>query len=608
MLLPLFGKPDWKEIERIDSVLSSLPKPKLETSNSEAIKSHILTAIKIGNTETAPLSLAALQKQVHKVGMMVKLSSYARAMIKEHVFDRIEKTRNVMWLFKTKFILKRAVTYTLVVLLAITGVFSFMEKPSKVMAHPVTVLNEISGGVVVVRAGKVIVPTNNFVLYQNDIIETRDGTATVRYFDSSVSRLNTNTDIRFSKLYSDDMGLNTAVELDFSNGQAWSMVFDLFNDSFFKINMDKVTADVSDRATFSVYYASGGNAEIDVFNNFVDLTLNHSGQPEQSVVLKGYRAVVNSSQSGSKIAPVSKDNLPFVEREWVEDNIKKDREYVARITNEQTGGHFVAASSDKLEESLYSSLNTLERLRVKLNVAGDKFLSGEALLNEGKIDEARQNMVYFKQTVQDIKIQADALKATNPNDAKKLMDLMDERMFKYKKTLSMVTRSFPLYEAKQILRDTEIIIADNDEEKIDAMLDVVSSLMLETQDLVGDNKYQAARENLFEAQQVIESLQKFDLSGSSDLLKKVMDKKADIVKMSSLIENTSDSPEVRKEAKAVKDSSIQTIIDTASSVDVSKSMEVVEPAVKELNNFIKTYSVESDIGITPKIQLFLEGR
>ena len=606
MLWNLFSKPDWSEVEKIDDILTSFQKPDFEASKKEAIKSHILISIKNKNTQTAPENFVLFEKKIHKTGISVKLPVYIKTMIKNRVFDYIEKTRNFTWFFKTKFIFKQFVAYALIILLAITGIFSFTEKPFVAVAHPTTVLTEISGDVVVVRAGKVIIPKGNFPLYQNDIIETRNGTATITYFDKSISRLNKNTNIRFSKLYADDSGFNTAVEIDFLNGQAWSMVFDLFNGSFFKVNLNKITADANNTATFSIL-ASKDKAEINVFHNFVDLTLNNN-QAEKNVVLKGYKAVVDNHlpQSKLRIVQIPKDKLSFDEREWVEDNIKKDKEYVARIANDQTSGYFAASTPDKLEESFYSSLNVDEKLRVRLNIAENKFLSGEALLNEGKIDEARQNIIYFKQTISDVKSQADALRSSNPDEAKKLIDLIHGKILKYKKALAIIARDSPLYEAKQSLRDIETEIADNDADKVTSMLDSVSSLLLEVQDLADNGKYREAEESLLAAKQIIEELQKFDLSGNQELLKKVIDKKADIVKISTLIEKTSDYPIIKEEAKAVKDSSIQTIINAASSAASSKSIEEVKPAVKELNNFINTYPVDEELNVAPKIQLFLQ--
>lgn len=608
MFWKFFDRCDQKEIEGIESALRGMRKPLFDARKKEAVKAHLLSAIKNNAIDAAPVSMSALENQIRRARLSVKLSSYVKAIIREKIFGRIEREAGFFWVFRTKIIFKKAVSYTLVALVVVTGVFSFIARPQVVSAHPVTTLYEINGDVVVLRAGQTLVPQEDFTLYQSDIIDTRGGMATIKYFDSSISRLDKNTKIKLSRLFSDEKGLITQVELDFNKGQAWSMVLDLFDDSLFKVHMDAFTASVVDRATFSISAASD-KTEIGVFGNLVDLTLNN-GQTQNSVVLKGYKAVVKSGDKNKPdISPVLKKDLSFMEMEWVEGNIKKDREYIVRVAQEQLTQHAVASAPDKLEESLYLSLSEIEKLRVKLNIAEDKFIKGEALLADGKIDEARQNLVYLRQAIADLKAKADELIVSDPASAQKLKNLANEKILKYKRAFSIITPDLPLYEAKQAIRDIELMIADDDYQKVRITLDIVSSILLETQNMVDDNRYENAKENLAESKKLIEALQDIDLSKDSELLKTIVNKKADIVKMLTLIENISSASDIKKEAGIAKKSSIEAIIDTVSQADDPQSKEVIEPAVKDISDFIQTYnsiSPQEGTNFSPKIQLFLD--
>lgn len=601
MFWKLFDRYDQKKVEGIESALHKMHKPLFDARKKAEIRSHLLSAIKNNQTQVAPVSMAILEKEVRKVGLSVKLSGYMKAMIKEKIFGQIERTLGYFWLFRTKFIFKKAVSYALVVLIVAAGAFSFVSQPEIVSAAPATVLHEIEGNVVVLRAGQTIVPQDDFVLYQNDIIETRDGTATIKYFDSSISRLDKGTRLVFSKLLSDEQGLNTSVEFNFDNGQVWSMVFDLFNGSDFNVKMEDSVASVVSSATFSV---SGGKdkTEIGVFHNLIDLTTGSDDKAEKSVILKGYKAVLEPGKNvPSRIVRADK-------QEWAEENIKKDREYIAHVAQEQPMQH-LAATTDNLEESLYLSLNDIEKLRVKLNIAEDKFILGEKLLNDGNIDEARQDIAYLRQAILDIKTKADEIRAKDSETAQKLMDLANDKILKYKKALSIVTPDLPLYEAKQAVRGIELMAANNDAQKVTALLSNVSSMLVETQDLVDDNRYENAKENLAESQKIIDTLQEMDLSQNPELLKQVVEKKTDIVKMLTLIENSPTLPEIKKEAGVVKNSSIEGLMDTASQAGIEESKEIVAPAVKEINSLMNTYKsleAEDETTVSPKIQLFLD--
>lgn len=606
MLWNLFGRQDRKEIEGIELALRKMRKPLFDVRRKEAVKAHLLNAIKNNQTQIAPVSMAVLEEQVKRVGLSVRLKDYLKAMIKERIFNEIERTAGFFWLFRTKFIFKKAVTYALVAVIVATGVFSFVTRPEAAFAHPASVLREIQGNVVVLRAGQTLVPQEDFVLYQNDIIETRAGTATIKYFDNSVSRLNKNTKITLSKLFSDDKALITKVELNFDSGEAWSMVFDLFNDSFFSVRGNEFEASVVDRATFFVSGARD-KTEIGVFQNLIDLTTKANGGSEKSVVLKGYKAVVEQdNRKRPQITRVNNQSMTSGQREWFEENIKKDKEYIARVVKEQSSTHLAAGAPDMLEESLYLPLSEIEKLRVKLNIAEDKFISGEALLNDGKIDEARKNFVSMKNAISDIKTKADALKQADPESSKKLMALANEKILKYKKALSIVTPDLPLYEAKQTLRDIELLIADDDYSRARVTLDSVSSMLLETQDIIDYNRYENVRENLAGSQKLLEGLQGMDLSKDPELLKEVVEKKSDIVKMLTLIENTSQSLEIKKELQDAKNTSINAVIDAVSSARDPQSKEAIQPVVKDINNFIQTYPDEESGTALPKIQLFLD--
>ncbi|MBI5151982.1 FecR domain-containing protein [Candidatus Peregrinibacteria bacterium] len=606
MFWKLFGRHDQKDIEGIESALHKMRKPLFDARKKEAVKAHLLSAIKNQKTQIAPVSMAVLEEQVKSAGLSVRLAGYMKAMIKERIFSEIEKTVDMFWLFKTKFIFKKVATYALVAIIMVTGVFSFITRPEAAFAHPTSVLREIEGDVVVLRAGQTLVAQEDFVLYQNDIIDTRDGTATIKYFDNSVSRLNKNTKITLSKLFSDDKALITKIELNFDSGEAWSMVFDLFNDSFFSVRGNEFEANVVDRATFSVS-ASQDKTEIGVFQNLIDLTTKTNGYSEKSVVLKGYKAVVEQGKrSKPQITRVTDRGMPFDQREWFEKNMKKDKEYIARVVQEQSSAHLAASAPDTLEESLYLPLSEIEKLRVKLNIAEGKFISGEALLNDGKIDEARKNFSAMKSAITDIKAKADELKQTDPESSEKLMVLANEKILKYKKALSIVTPNLPLYEAKQTLRDIELLVADDDYKKARVTLDSVSSMLLETQDMADYNRYENVKENLLESQKLLESLQNIDLSKDPELLKQVVEKKSDIVKMLTLIENTAKSPEIKKELQDAKNTSIDAIMDTVSSARDPQSQQAIESVVKDINNFMQAYPDEEGGTVLPKIQLFLD--
>ncbi|KKQ68231.1 MAG: hypothetical protein US89_C0009G0044 [Candidatus Peregrinibacteria bacterium GW2011_GWF2_38_29] len=586
----------------LEKILFTLEKPGLSKSAKSAMKSHILANIKA--QEMLPQHLDNFAQNIAKVSATVKMSSYVKSLIKNQILERIESTSEFRWVYQYKFAFKRALSAGLAVLIIATGAFSFIPgKENVVFAKPSTVLTEITGDVSVVRNEKEIKAENGFILYQDDVIYTRIGAATIKYFDGSISRLNENTKIKFSRLDTDEFGINTAIELDVDHGQMWAMVFDLFGNSLFKVRANKTTADVVDRATFS-FIANKNSSEVDVYHNVVDVSVGSNGNSDTKTVLKGYKAVVNSNY----VSLVSKKTLKQGEKEWINDNLKKDKEYIARVANEQTKLASDPVSDLKEDASLYLSFSDTETLRLKLNLADNKMALASSLMNAGKIDDARQTLSYLKDVVSEAKAKIDELKSSNPEEAAKMESLVNERLMRYKKDLSFVTPDLPLYEVKDSIRDMEMSVADNDESKVKLMFEKASSKLLEAQDLLDNKKFENAKANLEDLKVIIADMQKADFSKNPEMAKEVLNKNADIVKMLTLIENSLESSDLKKEVASVKSSSVQTIMDTAVQANGEKSAEDVNTFVRIYDQLGPSNSTveEGDDVDSPKINLFHE--
>ncbi|MFA6550831.1 MAG: DUF5667 domain-containing protein [Candidatus Gracilibacteria bacterium] len=576
MWTPFTKKLGNRDNENLERILFTLEKPGLSKSAKNAMKSHILANIKA--QEALPRSLNDFAQSIAKVSSTVKMSSYAKSLIKSQILERIESIGKFAWVYQYKFAFKKALSAGLAVLILVTGAFSFIPgKENVVFAKPSTILTEITGDVSIIRNEKEIKAENGFILYQDDIIDTRIGTATIKYFDGSISRLNENTKIKFSRLDTDEFGINTTIELDVDHGQMWAMVFDLFGNSLFKVRANKTTADVVDRATFS-FITNKTLSEVDVYHNIVDVSVGSNGNSNTKTVLKGYKAVVNSSY----VSLVSKKILKQGEKEWINDNLKKDKEYIARVANEQTKLASNPVSDLKEDASLYLSFSDAETLRLKLNLADNKMALASSLMNAGKIDDARQTLSYLKDVVAEAKTKIDELKSSNPEEATKMESLVNERLMRYKKDLSFVTPDLPLYEVKDSIRDMEMSVADNDESKVKLMFEKASSKLLEAQDLLDNKKFEDARANLEDLKIVIADMQKADFSKNPEMAKEVLNKNADIVKMLTLIENSLESSDLKKEVASVKSSSVQTIMDTAVQANGEKSAE-------DVNTFVRIY-------------------
>lgn len=267
-------------------------------------------------------------------------------------------------------ILKRFVaSFSLAGVLGLS-LFAYVLRVPVTYAGEFTVVHEVSGDVVVVRDGQSSPASEGFELREGDELRTgENGSAEVKYFDKSFTRLFANTDVAFQLLRSENFGVDHLVELDLERGTLWSSVFDFVKNSNFKVRSNDLVTSASKRATFSVF-SENGTSQVQVFQNAVNVSV----PDETKTIVKGFQLVTDaeagSSDSVGRIEPIS---LKPSEKEWVSANLQKDAQLIDDVQKQNQG--VVAGPLGILQEnaSLLLAFDSNEKFKLELNIAERSF-------------------------------------------------------------------------------------------------------------------------------------------------------------------------------------------------------------------------------------------
>jgi len=209
-------------------------------------------------------------------------------------------------------------------------------------------------------------------LYRGEKLKTAtDGRVTLTFFDQSIMRLDTDTEVGFTSLKKKNDAYN--IEVQISKGNAWSKVERINNpSSTFKLTTGLIILDTRG-AVFSVtypgtVYVMDGNVQIEVkYNDNVIKTYN-VGIGQQFIVDE---TMVQSLQRGDSVEAIFALSDTFKKTNWYRWNMKKDgainafeesdSENTETVTSEgsttDTSTETISTTSAETSTSNLSSLN-----------------------------------------------------------------------------------------------------------------------------------------------------------------------------------------------------------------------------------------------------------
>lgn len=434
-----------------------------------------------------------------------------KAVLKERLINFIElkKRRSVFFTWQKR------LAFALSIFFVFVATFTYLMKSDIAKAKHLTYFSTVEGHVVVQRDGEYFLAESNMVLKRGDIINTGpDSSATVQFFDESVSRLSSETEVILSDLYVNPLNkTNTVVALDLRKGRVWSRVLNLVSDtSRFKVNTEDFSMSADNKAAFDIV-VTDNKTEVTAVQNVLALEVKKDGKVEKKAISKGQKVKVDKIDFSSE--PKSDEQNQILEESsidfdkvWIEENLKEDEEYIAQVHEENKkqleasasvlpGNMLYPVKEFASDFKLFLTFDEVEKSRKKLAVAKQKLIEAQVLLEKGDRVQGQALLDEYKKTVEEVATTADELAKEQPSQGIDLKAQIYESIDEHKKELSPVLPDSSLYEAKKAVMETELSVADS-ENKTDVQFSQAREKLMEADSLAEKDQPELAKEKLEE--------------------------------------------------------------------------------------------------------------
>jgi FecR-like protein len=523
-------------LEKLAGCLSKIKKPTMDSQKKDVIKRSVLNQLpgihsRPDMAEEGGAYFSSVAAYIREVAENFSLGSASRAQIKERIFDficNVPQGNHYVYRF---FVFQKKFVSAMVLFLMMFGMFSFVSIDINVArAGELTFLDAYVGDVVVERNGRGILPKIGMEIKESDKISTHNGAAIVKFFDDSVSRLSSDTEVIITSLISEKNNLaNSYVELSLVDGMIWSKVVNLVdNDSSFVVQANDVYTSAK-KAAFNVEI-DGDEVEVKVFNRSVDVFTSDSFGAVES----GDKAVVVASDLKVKSIRDSEKNLA-----WVHDNLESDKKYLVEIDDRLLVAKMESLGVDDIKDvelensfredaSLFLTFGDVNKQKKEFELSqkkilaaevklGDQFLTkGEKVEIENAIEDFKEEVISFYDLVEEVE-------TTDAEYADELRQYAGDKLSAYKKDLSVVSPNSPAYMVKTVVNELSLLgIEDEDEvaeQKIDDALNELAGLDDE-ESILSDEATEVYEEKLEEAVELANSSSTLNESERAQVLQK----------------------------------------------------------------------------------------
>lgn len=470
----------------------------LTQEKRDQLKMDILMHAQANPLETDSM-FSRLIERLKSIAAALHPREYFRTLLKEKLITLIDFNdsyrRRQLWNFHLP---KKVFASITVFLFVIALFFNFTVTPDRVEASFLTVIDEVSGQVTIIRDSREIVATAGFLLKADDIIRTGiSSKAVIRFLDQSVSRLDENTEIKISKLFINPRDkTETIVELVLDHGQVWARVINLIdNFSHFQVKAANTVATAKKKAAFNVSISSKKRAQVAAIQNQVELVVATDKKVVETTLVKGFSAEVKSTNGTAPII-LSRPN-DAADETWVKENLAQDKAYIETIKQEATDSLRDQAnvSPNKTLSSVFT-FNDFERHKQLLISAREKFAAAATSVAKGDNASAQPLIEEFQILVTRILEWIKQHEASDPAQALELKTQMTEMLNGYQKQFSVILPNDLLYYVKDVVGKTQLIFASDPLQKTQQQLTQASEKLLEAHDLVEQGDTEGATEQV----------------------------------------------------------------------------------------------------------------
>lgn len=596
---PLYNQNKMFESHRkLEEILKRCSNVSMSDDRRLRMRQQILSGITMKREEEA--SFAVLIGKLKQLAEQISPKEYFRVLLKEKlmVLSQYQHQTSFWNIFQNRGA-RRAFSSVLAFVFVFTVLFNFTFRIDRVEASVLTVLESMSGEVLVVRDGKEISAAAGFVLKADDIIATgSDSKAEIRFLDQSVSRLDENTEIKISRLFVNPLNkTETIVEVIVHHGRIWARVINLINNlSRFQVKANNTVAVAKKKAAFDVSVSSKGKAKVAAIQNKIDLVVATDRKVMETTLVNGFSAETNATITPVKIKGTT-DN-------WVSDNLAEDKVYIESIKQgvkdqirDQVqllpGNPFYPVKELSKATKIVLTFDDLERQKMILMKAAENMDEAGLLVEKGDKEKAKTLLLQFQSDINGVLDYVKQAETTDPAEAVELQTRVNELLGIYEKRMAVILPDDALYQVKMAVGETKIIATTNPVQKTEEKLSQASDKLLEANDLVekGDTASATVQVKAYSSglSDVISDVKNLTVDDQGRAVSALLDTKAEALKVLSAISlGTSSVPVVHNEGVNIPTVSLENatttplIFNGTSSTDLLKNKEddFVEPVLQ----------------------------
>ncbi len=607
MVFRKISKLDSDKNVQLHESLKQLSQENISEAQKNKMKEHLFLSIEQSKQAAAdkdllPIGLQKLVWRIQDFGKEMALSFNEQIILKEKVFARIEDSMNSSYNVKPFRYLKTVLSSVLLLFFVVTAVIVFpFQVPLTLAAHQ-TYLDFVNGQVFVLRSGQLIPGVKSFTLKEGDVLLTKnDSSASIRFFDDSVSRLDANTQVEIKRIYAEPFNpVATQVELNLQEGRLWTRVLNLVDDrSHFVVSTDQASALVSKKAAFDIQTHASSQTTITVFDNVVDFSLSrkNNGSTETKPVLAGFNAEVSESDAVHvaqiSITTSSENNISS---SWIQGNLERDELHDQSVTAEKEHS-FETTEQTSITPVVDKTMDTgtalsnpdLEKLRLDFIDSYHNLSVSEASLvhqdKDAKID------LTFKDTVKNILDQAAVFEKDDPLNTGLLKSFMEAKISEQKKNLTTFLPWDSLYPAKDLIDQTELLLSDDNISRTLLQLSQAEAKLLELQDLIQKNNLDQASQLLVRYKDQLDQITLMVDSSNADKINsqvnELLEQQLDQIKILTFLEQSlvTSKSDLLLEVRNVR----HTILVKLMGAVKDLKSQVPDAFLKELRDLLKTY-------------------
>ncbi len=584
------------ELGRLEAELISFSDSGIKMPDKGKMKRHLMEGLNSNHKERFTYTLERLIVSLKRSARSVIMPPWAKVMMKERILEYAES--GVNWgtvSIQDGFgrFLQRASALLVLAVFAFGIVAVFPEKNAIIYAKE-SFLDQVNGEVFVKRKLEMIKAKENMRLEEGDVVVSEgDSNATIRFFDDSISRMNEHTRLKIEKLYSEPYNPTlTNVELYLENGQIWTKVVNLMSGSEFVIDTDDLRADVGKKAAFDLSAQVEGS-QISVYENVVKVEPVKVTEKTKKTVVAGYKA--KSEESGLKIEKLPRNEVLKPTNQWIAGNLDSDKQYNQSLIAD------VEKNALNPEETTDDNLKTMnlpgaEDQISKFENAYQAFLDAESKLVAGDKEGAEVLLHEFATASEEIIAELPSLSTNDPEAAEALKTLMKEKLASQTKDLSSALPGNSLYDAKEVMQDFELAMAENEVRKAEIQLEQAGDILLEIEQLIADDKDHLASSLLKRYQNKTNGIT-FDLSDENmeevkERLLPILEGQAGHMKTLTAIENSiiyRNQNELKEKVNGVREDTLRKFAVALEQMPES----VPESVLYDVQDLYATYSDES---------------